>query len=89
MKRPAAACSTAAPPATEPVKATWSTPSVRITSAVVACDMCTAWRSPSGSPAAFAASSIRSAQSGVWCECLRTTALPAMSAGTTALTAVR
>ena len=27
MKRPAAACSTAAPPATEPVKATWSTPS--------------------------------------------------------------
>src|SRR3954463_129887 len=62
---------------------------LRINAAVVACDMCTALRSPSGSPAAFAASSIRSAQSGVWCECLRTTALPAISAGTTALTAVR
>jgi hypothetical protein len=61
----------------------------RIASPVVPCDMCTAWSSPSGRPAVFAASSIRSEQSGVWCECLRITALPAISAGTMALTAVR
>ena len=35
------------------------------------------------------ASSKRSAHSGVWAECLSTTALPAMSAGTTLFTAVR
>jgi hypothetical protein len=52
-------------------------------------ERCRACRMPLGRPAVSAAACMRSAQSGVWCECLRITALPAMSAGMTAFTAVR
>ena len=50
---------------------------------------CSAWNAPSGSPASRRHSSNRSAHSGVCAECLRTTTLPAMSAGTTLFTAMR
>ncbi len=89
MKRPAAACTTAWPPATEPVKATKSTPSEAIMAAAWSWEQCRYWNTPSGSPAALKASSKRSAHSGVWLECFRITALPARMAGTTAFTEVR
>ena len=44
---------------------------------------------PSGRPAASKASAKRSAHSGVCAECFSTTALPAISAGTTLFTAIR
>ena len=90
MKRRAAACCTAWPPATEPVKLTKSTRALVDRSAPVASWLrCRCWNTPAGSPAAANASPIRSAHSGVWAECFRITALPAINAGTTAFTAVR
>ena len=89
MKRWAAASWTAWPPGTEPVKETKSTPSPAISLAVAPWDRCRCRNRPAGRPAASNASAKRSAHKGVWCECLSSTALPAASAGTTELTAVR
>ena len=89
MKRPAAAVSTMSPPATEPVKATKSTSGAPIMRSVSAWLRCRYWNTPSGRPAAAKALAKRSAHRGVCAECLRITALPAMIAGTTELTAVR
>ena len=89
MKRPEAAFCTAWPAPTEPVKATKSMPSLSISFSAVSWLMCRYWNTPSGRPAARKASAKRSAQSGVWWECFRITALPAASAGTTEFTAVR
>ncbi len=89
MKRSAAACCTARPPATEPVKATKSMRGSLITRVVSAWLRWRNWNSPLGRPPARSEAKNRSAQSGVCAECLSRTALPAISAGITALTAVR
>ena len=77
------------PAGTEPVKATKATSGAAITFAVSSWVKCKNWKTPSGSPARSKASTIRSAQRGVWPECFRITALPAMIAGITELTAVK
>jgi len=89
MKRSLAARVTAWPPWTEPVKATKSTCGWAISVSVSAWLRCRIWNTPAGRPAAAKPSRKASATSGVWCECLRITALPASSAGTIAFTAVR
>ena len=89
MKRCAAARCTARPPATEPVNATKSTRGSRMIWSVSSCEACSTWNAPLGRPAAARHSANRSAASGVCAECLSTTTLPAMSAGTTLFTAMR
>ncbi len=89
MKRDEAARCTAWPPATEPVKATKFTRGSRMMRSVSSCEACTIWNTPFGNPAASKHSAKRSAHSGVCAECLRITALPAISAGITLFTAIR
>ena len=79
----------ARPPATDPVKATKSTRGSRMTRSVSACSRCSTVNTPAGRPAAAKHSAKRSPHSGVCAECFSTTALPASSAGTTLLTAIR
>ena len=88
MNRSAAARWTARPPSTEPVKHTWSMRGSATTFATTPWSATSDWSRPSGR-VPRAASARRSATSGVWSECFRTTALPASRAGTRALTAVR
>ncbi len=78
-----------APPGTEPVKATKSTSGDPMILAVASCVRCSTWKTPSGRPASAKASAMRSPHRGVWLECFRITALPAMIAGMIELTAVR
>ncbi len=87
MKVPAAARSISRPPRTLPVKLMKSKPRSAISSAVVAWSRKRLLKRPSGRWAKAWAR--RSPASGVWLACFSTTALPAISAGTMVLIAVR
>jgi len=89
MKVPAAAFSIARPPATEPVKLQWSTLPDASSLSVCPWLMTRFWNRPFGRPALSKAAWKRSPTSSVCAACLRITALPAISAGTMVLTAVR
>ena len=86
---PAAARSIACPPATEPVKFTCPNARSAISCDVVSWSRKTFANTSPGTPAASTnAAAMRSPTSSVWVACLSTTALPAISAGTTVFTAV-
>ena len=89
MKVPAAAFSMARPPATEPVKLTWSILPEPSSFSVWAWFITMFWNTPFGRPAFSNACAKRSPTSSVCAACFRMTVLPAISAGTMVLTAVR
>ncbi len=89
MKVPAAAFSIARPPATEPVKWTWSILPDPSSRSVWPWLRTMFWNTFFGRPAASNALAKRSPTRSVWAACFRITVDPAMSAGTMVLTAVR
>jgi hypothetical protein len=81
--------SIARPPATEPVKLMWSIVPEPSSVSVWPWFSTMFWNRPLGRPALSKAAWKRSPTSSVWAACFRITALPAISAGTMVLTAVR
>ena len=86
---PAAACATAFPPTTLPVKLTKSTLGCATAMAVSSGERCTTCSRSVGSPARVHARAKRSAASGVCGEGFSMTELPAIRAGRTELIEVR